>query len=260
MPITNIIKYGRVPHFNANFPLILFWSQKSGCTSFAHWFFYQINLFKKAIEYDSCIHNYENDVYKNSSDYFIDLAAALYTKRKNTYKLVSNPYTRAVNSFFSLIAPPYIENPAWKHIRRFYYGDDSCNKPISFKIFLYYLKTQMTDLEQADPHFMQQYVQGEEEFVTDYIYLEKFSTEIVCLEQIYQLKTSPLHLFTKSPHHQKDKAIFKGNFADADITDPLFPRMPTYNSFYDYETIQLVQYIFNKDFTTYNYPLIPLTK
>ncbi|MGF9814336.1 sulfotransferase family 2 domain-containing protein [Bacillus toyonensis] len=260
MPITNIIKYGRVPHFNANFPLILFWSQKSGCTSFAHWFFYQINLFKQAIKYDSCIHHYENDVYKNSSDYFIDLAAALYTKRKNTYKLVSNPYTRAVNSFFSLIAPPYIENPAWKPIRHFYYGDDSCNKPISFKIFLYYLKTQMTDLEQVDPRFMQQYVQGEEEFVTNYIYLEKFFTEIVCLEQIYQLKTSPLHLFTESSHHQKDKAIFKGNFADADITDPLFPRIPTYNSFYDYETIQLVQYIFNKDFTTYKYPLTPLKK
>ena len=28
MTITNIIKYGRVPHFNANFPLVLFWSQK----------------------------------------------------------------------------------------------------------------------------------------------------------------------------------------------------------------------------------------
>ena len=24
---------------------------------------------------------------------------------------------------------------------------------------------------------------------------------------------------------------FKGNFADADITDPLFPRLPTYDSF-----------------------------
>ncbi|HFJ9467067.1 TPA: RNA methyltransferase, partial [Bacillus cereus] len=42
MSISNIINYGRVPHFNPNFPLILFWSQKSGCTSLAHWFFYQI--------------------------------------------------------------------------------------------------------------------------------------------------------------------------------------------------------------------------
>ena len=59
-----------------------------------------------------------------------------------------------------------------------------------FKIFLYYLKAQMMDLEQVDPHLMQQYEPGEDEFVTKYIYLENFSTEIIRLEQIYQLKTS----------------------------------------------------------------------
>ncbi len=31
---------------------------------------------------------------------FIELAAALYTNGKDTYKLVRNPYTRAVSSFF----------------------------------------------------------------------------------------------------------------------------------------------------------------
>ena len=106
MTITNIIKYGRVPHFNANFPLVLFWSQKVVALPL-HIGFYQINLFKQAIKYDSLIHHYENEVYKNSSDYFIDLMT-LYAK-KDTYKLVRNPYTRAVSSFFSLIAPPYIE-------------------------------------------------------------------------------------------------------------------------------------------------------
>ena len=151
--------------------------------------------------------------------------------KKDTYKLVRNPYTRAVSSFFSLIAPPYIENPAWKPIRKFYYGDDICNKPISFKIFLYYLKVKMTDLEQVDSQLIPQYVQGEEEFVTKYIYLENFSTEIVNLEQIYQLKTSPLHTLTKLWNKQKDRSIFKGNFVDADITDPLFPRFPTHNNF-----------------------------
>ncbi len=63
MSLSNIINYGRF-HFNPNFPLILFWSQKSGCTSLAHWFFYQINLFKQAIKYNSFIHHYENEIYK----------------------------------------------------------------------------------------------------------------------------------------------------------------------------------------------------
>ena len=104
MSFANIIKYGRVPLFNSNFPLILFWSQKVA-VPLLHIGFYQINLFKQAIKYDSFIHNYENEIYKNSSDYFIELAAALYSKEKDTYKLVRNPYTRAVSSFFSLIAP-----------------------------------------------------------------------------------------------------------------------------------------------------------
>lgn len=119
MYFANIIKYGRVPHFNSNFPLILFWSQKSGCTSLAHWFFYQINLFKQAIKYDSFIHNYENEIYKNSSDYFIELAAALYTNGKDSYKLVRNPYTRAVSSFFSLIAPPSHRKPSMESYSEF---------------------------------------------------------------------------------------------------------------------------------------------
>ena len=80
MTITNIIKYGRVPHFNANFPLVLFWSQKVVALPL-HIGFYQINLFKQAIKYDSLIHHYENEVYKNSSDYFIDLVATLYAKK-----------------------------------------------------------------------------------------------------------------------------------------------------------------------------------
>ena len=65
----------------------------------------------------------------------------------------------------------------------------------------------MTDLEQVDSQLIPQY--GEEEFVTKYIYLENFSTEIVNLEQIYQLKTSPLHTLTKLWNKQKDRSILK---------------------------------------------------
>ena len=36
------------------------------------------------------------------------------------------------------------------------------------------LKSKMTDLEQVDSQLIPQYVQGEEEFVTKYIYLENF--------------------------------------------------------------------------------------
>ncbi|MEH7242417.1 RNA methyltransferase, partial [Bacillus sp. JJ269] len=148
--------------------------------------------------------------------------------------------------------------PEWQPIRQFLYHDKNCNRKISFKLFLYYLKAHMNNLDDVNPHYVQQYIQGEEEFVTNYIHLENFSSEISNLENIYGLKKSPLDILTKSWHHQSKITIFKGNYADADITDPLFPRLPTYESFYDSETIQLVENIFNKDFTVYKYSLTPL--
>lgn len=112
----------------------------------------------------------------------------------------------------------------------------------------------MENLEVVNPHYVQQFVQAEEEFVTNYIYLENFSSEISNLENIYALKKSPLNLLTTSWHHLSENTLFKGDYRDADITDPLFPRFPTYDSFYDSETIQLVEDIFNKDFTIYKSP------
>ncbi|MEJ9245739.1 glyoxalase, partial [Bacillus cereus] len=64
--------------------------------------------------------------------------------------------------------------------------------------------------------------------------------------------------FSTSWHHQTPAMIYKGNFSEGDfsegdITDPLFPRHPTFESFYDTECIQLVQTIFQNDFDTYKY-------
>ncbi|MBJ7946276.1 MULTISPECIES: sulfotransferase family 2 domain-containing protein [Bacillus cereus group] len=258
MLITNIYdfiaKYGRPPHFHKDFPLILFWSQKSGCTSLAYWFFYHINLFKEVVKYSPFVHNYEFEIYKNSIPYFTDLANALQAKEKDTYKLVRNPFKRAVSSFISLIPAPYYESTEWKPIRRYLYGDESCNKKISFKLYLYYLKAHAPNFEGVNPHFTPQYIQGEEEFVTNHIYLENLSAHLSALEDKHCFKKSPLNGLINSWHHQSNLANYKGNYADGDITDPLFPRHPTYDSFYDEETIQLVKDIFKEDFTTYKYP------
>ena len=40
----------------------------------------------------------------------------------------------------------------------------------------------------VDPHFDQQYILGEEQFVTNYIYLEDFQSTIQALETKYNLK------------------------------------------------------------------------
>ncbi|MFV1458065.1 glyoxalase, partial [Bacillus mycoides] len=69
------------------------------------------------------------------------------------------------------------------------------------------------------PHFTQQYIAGEEEYVTNYIYLENFDQEMKKLEKRFELKTAPINEFSTSWHHQTPAMIYKGNFSEGDITD-----------------------------------------
>ncbi|GAB6507515.1 sulfotransferase family 2 domain-containing protein [Bacillus paranthracis] len=245
--------HSRNPHYHKKFPIILFWSPKSGCTSLAKWFFYQIDLLQTALSYSPFIHNYEYDIYNSTPAYNVRLGIALREKQKETFKLVRNPYRRAVSSFVFLIAPPYIENPEWKPIRKFLYQDENSSKGLSFKQFLYYLFINDAQGNDMNPHFTQQYIAGEGEYVTNYIYLENFYQDMKALEKRFELKTAPINEFSTPWHHQSPAMIYKGNFSEADITDPLFPRYPTFECFYDTECIQLVQTIFQNDFNTYKY-------
>lgn len=101
---------------------------------------------------------------------------------KDKIKLVWNPYKRVVRYFVSLIAPLVIENPEWGLIRKFTYNDSTCKKKISFKHFFHYLHVNGADSDYLNLHYSQQCIQGEEEFVTNYIYLKDFSNEIPKIE------------------------------------------------------------------------------
>ncbi|HHL0974610.1 TPA: sulfotransferase family 2 domain-containing protein [Bacillus cereus] len=256
-----ITAQARVPHFHEDFPLILFWSQKSGCTSLALWFFYQINLLETALEgYEDSeyIHNYEFSIYKSDVTYQDKLINTLQNKQTNAYKLVRDPYKRAISAFLFFIPFFEIQHPHWNPIKRYLYNNENSPKGFSFKQFLYYLQYNKEIDIAVDPHYAQQYVPGEEEFVTNYIYLENFDTTIRALEMKYNLKQAPLHILTNSKHHQSGKLLYEGNYADVDITDPLFPLFPTYQSFYDKETLELIHSIFYQDFKTYKYPKLLL--
>ncbi|EOP91369.1 hypothetical protein IGM_02015 [Bacillus cereus HuB4-4] len=54
--------------------------------------------------------------------------------------------------------------------------------------------------------------------------------------------------------------IHKGNYAEADITNSSSPRLPTYQSFYDTEAIQLVTDICNEDLEAYHYLKMDISK
>ncbi|ADH07168.1 MULTISPECIES: sulfotransferase family 2 domain-containing protein [Bacillus] len=251
--IKALIEYGeRIPHFHKDFPIILFWSHRSGCTSLANWFFFQIGLYDKAMKYAPFIHYYESDIYKNKIDYYVDLEIELLELKKDTIKLVRNPYKRAVSSFLILYDNPYASKQ-WEGIRDYFYNDKNIQKGISFKQFLYYVKAIGPKSSQIDQHFSQQYIDGEEKIIKQNIKLENFNTIIPKLEKKYGLLSSDISLLTNSTHHRAHQMIHKGNYANEDITNPQFPSLPTYQSFYDEEAIKLVSEIFTDDFEAYGY-------
>ncbi|WP_144640565.1 sulfotransferase family 2 domain-containing protein [Bacillus cereus] len=251
--IKALIEYGeRIPHFHKDFPIILFWSHRSGCTSLANWFFFQIGLYEEAMKYAPFIHYYESDIYKNENDYYVDLEIELLELKKDTIKLVRNPYKRAVSSFLILYDNPYASKQ-WEGIRDYFYNDKNIPKGISFKQFLYYVKAIGPKSSQLDQHFSQQYIDGEEKIIKQNIKLENFNTIIPKLEKKYGLLSSNISLLTSSTHHRAHQMIYKGNYANKDITNPQFPSLPTYQSFYDEEAIKLVSEIFTDDFEAYGY-------
>lgn len=249
----HVVKY-RVPHVQEDFPLILFWSQKSGCTTLAKWFYDQIGLLDEALAYNEWIHFYDQEVYKNKANYRDKLFEIAVSEEKDAFKLVRNPYTRAVSQFMILLTSKSLYwNQEWEKIRSVLYGDKDRKKGITFKQFLGYIRDHQ---EMADNHFHPQYTEGEENFVQHYIHLENFTTEIKQLESTYQLKNSNIKKLANSSHHMKKSMVLKGDWADRELTNESFigiGRFPTYESFYDKEAIRLVNDIFQKDFEIYGY-------
>lgn len=263
--LDHLIKY-RSPHYNKEFPLILFWSEKSGCTTFLKWFFFQIEVLEKAIEYNPWVHTYEFEVYKKQNGYHQEMREQILHSKKDAFKLVRNPYKRAVSSFLALVFAIYWENQGAglyrevENINELFHNNKNSKKGVSFKQFLYYIKHVGSDVEEIDSHIARQYSKGEELFVKDYIQLENFSDHILKIEEKYQLKKCPLSAIAESDHHSAPIMNIIGDYSETAITEEHISRraLPTYESFYDKEAIELVKEIFKKDIEMYGYD--PLQK
>ncbi|TWK10744.1 hypothetical protein CHCC20440_1223 [Bacillus licheniformis] len=164
----NRLIYLYTPLYAEDFPIILFWIPKSGCTTLNRWFFFQNGLLEDVNR--RCageVHHYRNSIYTQKPNYVKDLLTDLREGKKDTYKVVRNPFRRAVSSFLAAICSP-------NFICLF---NSDINTGLSFTQFLHHLKDLGTDINAIDRHLGPQYIEGEEEFVTNYIYLSAHKSE-----------------------------------------------------------------------------------
>lgn len=256
-----LIKF-RKPLWEKNFPFVLFWSQKSGCTTLVKWFFYQIGKLDEALAYHPWIHKYENEVFKKHLTYNEELIKAMNSREKTKIKLVRNPYKRAVSSFLMLSSPAVHKNKKhfahreWVNIRSHFYDDPGSKQGICFYDYLKYLQCTGSRINENNPHFAQQYIDGEETYIDHYLQLEKYSEQIKDLEIRYNLKASDTDpRIIDSGHHRLKNTSSKENYSRMEINEKTFlsKKTPHYMNFYDEESSELARIIFYEDFKSYGY-------
>jgi hypothetical protein len=235
-----------LPLFHKDFPIVFFWNPKCGCTSLIKWFYYQVGVLEEANKYAEWIHSYRESIYENQPNHLIDIKDELLDGNKKIYKLIRNPYRRAVSSYFTALAEPKIMNQIAPHIKNGF----------SFRQFLYRLKEIGVEREVVNSHVAQQYIKDEELFIQNYIKLENFNSEIREIEKKYKLLHSPLAEITQSFHHvsQKMTQTVNGPFADVNLFSSIeSSELPPFQNFYDAETKRLVFELYEKDFIMLGY-------
>ena len=255
--ITELMKY-RMPYHNKNLPFTLLWSEKSGCTSLAKWYFYQMDLLNKALSYHPFIHQYICNVHCNHENYITELKEDFF--KKEIIKLVRNPYSRAVSSYLHVLhygTPNEKRNEKFSRDLEGVYLQNQISG-MSFKQFLFCIEKSGSYSNAIDGHVAQQYIKGEELWINKIIRLEDFKKEIRTLENQYNLKDSPINQLIKSPHHKSQlnkEHLNNKNFSEKILTKDMLTtiNLPVYKNFYDKESLDLCSSLFEKDIEMYNY-------
>ncbi len=254
----------RQPLYSEKLPFILLWSQRAGCTNLTKWFFFQIGLYKKAIEYHSSVHVYKHNIYFRQQGYLHKIRDELTNNKLEIIKLVRDPYKRAVSSFLTFSSYCYSSKPKgsrmyqdWISLNNLFYKSKPY-KGMTFKKYLNFLDTVGPSVTNVDGHLAQQYIEGEEHLKMKYIKVEDYFEDIKRLESKYNLKESPYSITSQQKHHHGAKMSLNGDFSNVIITSEMLlsEQLPTYESFYDRENMELCEKIFKKDIERYKYKKI----
>lgn len=245
-----------LPLYSPEHQLALFWSAKSGCTFAVKWFLFQIGELEQALQYDSWIHNYRENIFYNKPDYKKNFR---HFSPKNTriIKVVRNPFSRAVSSYLMAVRSGYENESMSLFLNR---KVDEKNG-FSFEEFIDYLFT--IDLRQCNIHHrIQTHPSEENGFVIPnfVIKLENSLEELRTCESKLGLKKANLENFRSSGHNTYRKKWTEYWGAVKFYRHLGSKMLPDTKNFYNESTLQKVSYLYRVDFKNYPYNSNNLTE
>lgn len=261
------VSLGRRILYAPDFPLVLLFTPKAGCTSLTKWFLFHLGKLEEATDYHPWIHRYRLNVLCRQLGYKEEALRLLHGREKPVVKLVRNPYSRAVSSFLSILNKLHGRAPTGWARELIVAARTRAGKPVgdatalSFHDFLGFVAANGTQGQQINSHIARQHTAGEERWGGRIIKLEQFSAGIRQLESEHGLAQSPLDLVTRSQHHRlanQNGATAPVWSADLEITTGQVRQfrkdgIPSYDTLYDEKSRRLVRECFAADFEAYGY-------
>lgn len=262
--VANPFATRRAPLHAADFPLVLLFSEKAGCTSLTKWFLFQIGKLEEANAFDPSVHQYRKRVLYRQPGYGWQGLRLVVMRQRPIVKLVRDPYDRTVSSFLQALRSAGARHPkAWARRliadARAHAGRPATAVPaLSFADFVRFVASSGTERGQINGHVARQHLPGETRYVDRFIRLERFGEEIRQIEAEYGLATSPLETITKSGHHRSGLQRLSPDtacVAEHEITSEQAHKgpLPAYETLYSAECRRLVRTCFAADFEAYGY-------
>ncbi len=250
-----------LPLWRKDFPLVVSFSPKAGCTTVLKWFLQQNNLLEDAYAYSNWVHDYREQIlYKN--DMYKEECLKIFTNNPDAYyiiKVIRNPIDRAVSSYIHYLrwggitkdwaAVREIDN--WKRLNGL-----NTQKGLSFNQFLTFIVFANRSDIYLDPHFSFQFDAIQDEKVDIFIPLEKLQNQLSTLEKRFFLKSIDISLISESIHNNKPSSTSKwpegASFFPADHNFQEVWGVPAKECFLDKETISLIKRAYWRDIQAYS--------
>lgn len=231
-------------------------SEKSGCTFVAKWFFDQIDLLDDALQYHPFVHRYRNDIYQMKDGHQRSLENLVINPSDyEILKVVRHPLKRAVSAFvhasFTGLGPNQRFNGQISHFLK---RPINAVSKFSFREFVSFLES--LDLMSADTHLRPQARSFEIDgslVPSRIIDLEHTAEELSKFEQELNLKRTDKTKYRGSMHHTKrtETNEFCGDAIEHFGRDGVVT--PEAISFFDDELLERVGKLYREDFARYGY-------